>query len=218
MRRKLKTLGLALVAAFAMSAVVASAALANFTTTTDSTTMTLSGGLQVFESAGGAKIECTSVSSHIAGVGTAQSEITGVPSYSGCTLTEGGITRNAEVDPMGCAYVFTTTGVFHIECQGTNVITIRAFIAGAFQQCLDIYPGTPTAPNIDFTNQLDSATGKWDFTIASTVQGFEYQRTGVCRKLEAQENATNNTTYTGSITVTCDNNSGNPVDCTKTAF
>jgi hypothetical protein len=215
---RFKTLGLALVAVFAMSAVVASAASANFTTGTDSTTLTGSGGTQVFETGGGAKVECTSASATITGVGTAQSELTGTPTYSGCTLTEGGITRNAEVDPMGCAYVITTTGQIHIECSGSNVITVKAFIAGSFQQCFDVHPQTPTAPNVHFTNQLDPATSKWDFTIVSTVTGITYERTSVCKKEKAQENETNSAHYTGSITVTCEDGAGNPIDCTKTTF
>jgi hypothetical protein len=218
MKRMLRTLGLALVAVFAMSAMVASAASANFTTATDNTTMTGSGGLQVIESAGGAKVECTSGSGTITGVGTAQTELTAVPSYSGCTFTEGAVTRNAEVDPMGCASVLTTTGQIHIECSGANVITIRVFIAGAFQQCFDIHPQTPTTPTVHFTNQLDPATGKWDFTVVSTVEGGTSERTAACKKPMAQENETNSNKYIGSLTVTCDDASGNPVDCTKTAF
>jgi uncharacterized protein (DUF1501 family) len=218
MKRMLRTLGLALVAVFAMSAVVASAASANFTTTTDTSTLTLSGGLQVFTSGGGAKFECTSESGHIANVGTAQSELTVVPFYSGCTLTEGGITRNMEIDPMGCAYVFTTTGQIHIECSGANVITVKAFIAGSFQQCFDIHPQTPTTPTIDFSNQLDPATSKWDFTIKSTIEGITYERTGPCKKAQAQENETNSAHYEGSITVTCDTAASVAIDCTKTVF
>jgi hypothetical protein len=219
MKRNLRILGPALVAIVAISAAVASAASANFTTAIDGGTVTLSGGLQVFTTGGGAKVECTSVSGHIAGMGTAQTELTAVPSYSGCTLTEGGITRNAQVVPTGCDYLFTTTGQVHIECEPGSVITVKAFIAGAFQQCFDVHAQTPTIPNIHFTNQLDPATGKWDFTIVSTVSGITYERTGVCKKLPPEVNETNDAHYVGSITVKCDRAIESvPVDCTKTAF
>jgi hypothetical protein len=218
MKRNLKTFCLALVAAFAISAVLASAASANFTTTTDNTTLTLSGGLQVITTGDGVKLECTSVSGTITGVGTAQSELTMAPSYRGCTYTEGGIVRQGEIDPMGCTYVFTTTGQFHLECTGANVITVKLLVAGSFQQCRAIHPQTPTTPSVDFTNQLDPSTGKWDFTMASTITGMTYERTSICKKTEAQENETNSAHYEGSFTMTCDNAAGQAVDCTKTAF
>jgi hypothetical protein len=215
---RIKTLGLALVAVFAMSAVVASAASANFTTTTDTSTLTLSGGLQVFTTESGAKVKCTSVSGHIAGVGTAQADLTVEPKYAGCTLTEGAVTVNAEVDPMGCTFTITTDGIIHVLCSGENVITVKAFLAGAFQQCFDVHAQTPTTPTIDFTNQLDPATSKWDFTIKSTVSGITYERTGPCKKVNKQENETNNAHYEGEITVTCDTAAGQAIDCTKTTF
>jgi hypothetical protein len=219
MKRMLKVLGLALLAVFATNAVFVSAASANFTTATHGATLTLSGGLQVFTTQSGSKVECTSVSGHISGVETVQSALTVVPVYSGCTLTEGGITRNAQVVPTGCDYLFTTTGQVHIECEPGSVITVKAFIAGAFQQCFDIHAQTPTVPNVHFTNQLDSATGKWDFTIVSTVTGITYERTGACKKLPPEVNETNNAHYVGSVTVKCDFAGENAaVDCTKTAF
>jgi hypothetical protein len=213
MRRKLKTLGLALVAAFAISAVVASAASANFTTATDNTTMTLLGGNQVFKTEGGAKAECTSALGYVTKVATVQTELTAVPEYSGCTFTEGSITRLAKIDPMGCTYVFTATEQVHIECSGTNVITVKLFIIGAYQQCLDIQPQTPTSPKYHLAN--GSFSGQMDFALGSTVSGITYERTWFCKMKEVQLNETNNAYYEGSVTVVCETEAGVAVDCTS---
>jgi hypothetical protein len=211
---RFKTLGLALVAVFAMSAIVASAASAQKITTLGQSNVTLTGtgGEQIFTT-GLAEVKCTGVTANVTGVSNEQGEITTAPSYTGCTLTEGGITRNAQVDMNGCAYVFTSTGtVVHIECSGSNVIKVTLFLAGAFQECLDIHSQTPTTPNWHATN--GTSGGNMDFTLVSTVSGITYERTGSCKKSEAQLNETNSASYTGSVTVTCETSLGVMVDCT----
>jgi hypothetical protein len=215
MKRNLKTIGLALVAVFALSAVVASAASAQKITTLGQSNVTLtgSGGEQKFVTGSGSEIKCTGVTTTVTGVNNEQAQITATPSYTGCSLTEGGITREVQIDMNGCAYVFTSTGtIVHIECTAPNVIKVTAKIAGAFQECLDIHSQTPTTPNWTATNGTSGAN--MDFTIVSGVSGITYERTGSCKKAEAQENETNNAVYTGSVTVTCETAAAVMVDCT----
>jgi hypothetical protein len=212
---RFKTLGLALVAVFALSAVVASAASAQKITVSPQTNVTLTGtgGEQKFVTGSGAEVKCAGVTTTVTGVNQEPAQITAVPAYTGCTITDGGITREAQIDMNGCAYVFTSTGtIVHIECTAPNVIKVTAKIAGAFQECLDIHSQTPTTPNWTATNGTSGAN--MDFTIVSGVSGITYERTGSCKKAEAQENETNNTVLSGSITVTCETSVGVMVDCT----
>jgi hypothetical protein len=215
MKRNFKTLGLALVAALAISAVGVSAASAQKITTLGQSNVTLtgSGGEQKF-TAGAAEVKCASVSGTTTGVQNEQAELTVAPVYGApCTLTEGGIAREAQIDMNGCAYVFTSTGtIVHIECPANQVIKVTAKIAGAFQECLDIHAQTPTTPNYTLTNGTSGAN--MDFTIVSGVSGITYERTGLCKKAEAQLNEANDSSLTGSITVTCEKQGGNGIDCT----
>jgi hypothetical protein len=215
MKRNLRIFGLALVGVLAASVVVASAASAQKITTLGQSNVTLTGtgGEQVERQGPNHEIKCTGVTFTVTGVNNEQAQITAAPSYTGCTLTESGITREAQIDMNGCAYVYTSTGtVVHIECPGTNVIKLTAKIAGAFQECMDIHAQTPTTPNYTLTNGTSGAN--MDFTIVSGVSGITYERTGLCKKAEAQLNEANDSSLTGSITVTCETAAAVMVDCT----
>jgi hypothetical protein len=210
---RFKSIGLALVAVFAMSAVVASAASAQKITTLGQTNVTLtgSGGEQKF-TAGAAEVKCTGVTGTTTGVQNEQAEVTVAPVYTGCTLTEAGVVSPAIVHMNGCAYVFTSSGtVVHIECPANQVIKVTAKLGGVFVECLDIHAQTPTTPSYHLTN--GTVDTKMDFTIVSTVSGVTYERTGLCKKGEAQLNEANNANYVGSVTVTCEK-AAVPVDCT----
>lgn len=215
---RIRTIGLALVAIFAMSAVVASAAQANFTTGSDNTTLTGSGGVQKFLIPGG-EISCPSISGTVTGVPTTAVDITAVPVYpaTGCTLTESGVSHEAKIDVEGCSFTFTTDGKVHILCPAGKVIKVTLKVAGLFVECLDIHEQTPTTPTVDYINGTNAATGKMDVEVKSTVEGITYERTGVCKKEEASKNEINDAKYVGSVTV-IGHSGGNPVDVTKTAF
>jgi hypothetical protein len=134
MTRNLKALGLALVAAFAMSAIAASAAQAEGAPTLTPasypawlTTSAL--GEQVYTFSNGNQWRCTNVGGHAtiekAGVGDTEVTLTDV-SYTGCWAIVGKSTLPATVDMTGCDYKFSggeTEGTDHfvngavaIEC------------------------------------------------------------------------------------------------------
>ena len=212
--RNLKAFGLALVAAFALSAVVASAASAEFTSSSDSTTLFASAlSTQTFTAGGAgeeASVNCTGISVDGASLGTSSSEITAEPTYSGCSVSQGGSTFEGKVDPNGCHYVFTTseTNNVHIVCPEGQVIKVTAKILGAFRECLDIHAQTPTNAVVDYSNNAGSPM---DVKITSTVTGITYEKTGLCK---GSVNEANNASYTGEVTVTGKDAEGNTVDVT----
>jgi hypothetical protein len=155
MRGKLKTLGVALVATLAVSAVVASAAMATAKITASDGVypLVLTGhqeakaegggsvpGENFFESTPGNKVHCTTATyeSTVAAAANATT-ITVTPHYAGCTATpSGGGSVNATVDLNGCDYTFsaltwtaagdTTHGTAQVDCTDPNQ-TITVTIA-----------------------------------------------------------------------------------------
>ena len=218
MIRNLKTLGLALVAAFALSAVLASAASAEFTFDEAASTLTAKGvsPTQKFvitdsegEEEGKSTCEEVGVGSGGTGLGTVESEITIEPVYSeDCTLSLGEATFEAEVDANGCHYLFTTEtlNAVHIICsneEGTEAegksIEITAKILGSYRQCIKIHAQTPTEPTIHYDNKTNSETGKMDVLMTVTVKGITYEKVGLCK---GEVNESNNADYEGEVTVT----------------
>jgi hypothetical protein len=220
MIRNLKVLGLALVAAFALSAVVASAASAHFTSSSDSATLTSTAlNNQIFKTTGtlgeNAEVSCTAVGVTGGPFGTDETELTVHPEYGGtCTVNIEGLgLLSAEIDTAGCNYVFTTTATnnIHIECETGKQIEVTAFILGKFRKCLDVHAQTPTTALVDYHNGTNASTGKMDVEVESTVEGITYEKTGSCAFGVTEGN---DAKYEGNATVTCHDVSG-PVDCTK---
>jgi hypothetical protein len=144
MIRNLKMLGLALVAVFAMSSLVASSALATLPDTdaivSESVPVKLTGaqenGLSKFTLAGQA-VECTTASVNATVAATTVTEVlTEVPSYGGCTYAGAGATVNMN----GCKYRLTGTtktdgdAKADVVCEGTNKIelTLNAIACKVF--------------------------------------------------------------------------------------
>jgi len=208
MNRNLKVLGLALVAALAMTALVASAAQANnegkFTAT--SYPGTLHGedtGTHVFTAAGGT-VNCTNAT--FTGSFTEASKTqTITPEYSGCTAF-GFI--GATVTMNGCDYLFHLTGTgaggaynstVDLVCPAGKEITIDA------GPCMISLPGQTGLPGSTFTNSGGTPS---DVTNHANVTGI----TGVLKKENALCFFTaghfTNGTYKGSTTVTGKNAGG----------
>jgi hypothetical protein len=124
MIRKLKTLGVAVVAVLALSAVVASAASAtNFTASKYPTTFTATSekGNDVF-TIEGQSVECKS---HFSGEATAASEtMTVTASYTECRAFG---FLSASVNMNGCDYVFHTNGEVDIAgCNGGKIAIVAS--------------------------------------------------------------------------------------------
>lgn len=213
MIRNLKVLGLALTAVFALSAVLASAASAEFTSESPQTELTATAlEEQVFTGAG-AEVTCTEVSVH-GTIGEVQKEVTVEPTYGGHCTVNG---FPAKVDTNECHYLFTTieeVGV-HILCPEGKQIEVTAEILGSFRKCLDIHAQTPTEPVVHYRNKTNPITEKMDVEIESTVHGITYERTGLC---QGEVNEANDAHYIGRVTVTGDDSEGNPVGVTHSLF
>jgi hypothetical protein len=124
MHRKLKALGLALVAALALTAVMASAASAQFTST--STHTILSGtqeGNHVFTAGEGfGGVTCTEASFSGTGTATEESEQKITPTYSNCTDSFG---RVVDLDNSSLAYTFTSgASKGTVDISGSMTLTI----------------------------------------------------------------------------------------------
>lgn len=234
MRRNLKVLGLALVAAFALSAIAsgsASAEIATFTSGSPWTTLTATAlNTQTF-TAGTRAVKCESVVADNASMGEDQSTITVEPTYgktvkseefteaetneTECEIETPTAKFKAMVHTNGCHYKFTAGGTVdgsvHIECPVGKEIEVTIDILGKFRPCLDIPAQTPTTPTVTYTNEtyLDEEKNVWDVKVTSHVEGVKYTETGVCGT-----EVKNNANYTGEVTVKGFNTAGTPVDVT----
>lgn len=131
MTRKLKTLGLALVAVFAMTAVVAANASAHYVFTSAAANTSLTGaqvGNHTFVTAG-QTIQCTTAKFSGTQTGTEATAVPITPTYEGCTYAVGA--KTADVTMNGCTYNFTgaTTasghGTVHVLCPVGKVIEVH---------------------------------------------------------------------------------------------
>jgi hypothetical protein len=128
MFRNFKVLGLALVAVFAMSAVAASAASANFISATTPTILEANNtgqGAHVFSTESGAEVSCTTAAFAGTSEGTSVASVEMHPTYSGCTF----LGATASVTTTGCNYVFLTAGGVQVKCETGKTIEVNA--AGA---------------------------------------------------------------------------------------
>lgn len=158
MNRKIKTLGLALLTTLALTAVMASTASANFTSSAAHTVLS---GSQVeshkFTAGTGiGAINCTTVS--FSGTAAASSEPTQVvtPTYANCKDSLG---RTVDVNTSSAEYMFTSTagkGLFHI-IGGHITITVTGST-----NCVITITAQNNKNNVAYTqegNHLKYATG-----------------------------------------------------------
>jgi hypothetical protein len=175
MKSKLKALGLALVAVFAMSAVMATAAQATQAQFTAAEYPAVGTGhiegavtANYFQitGAGGEKIHCSTVT-YEATLAAASTKLTVTPHYNGCTTGSG---VGSTVDLNGCDYVFvagtkTSTvdshGSVEIVCPAGNSIQVTS---GGICTT-DIGPQTITS-GITYTN-----VGNGDVTVDVDITG-----------------------------------------------
>jgi hypothetical protein len=204
MIRNLKALGLALVAVFAMSAVVASGAQAEQFYHSSATPTTLSGTIgstNIFHVPGAGTVECNTASFPGTVVGTTVSEIRVTPVYTGCVAFGFATT---DIITTECHYLFTTpttTGTtshapLHVECTGANKIKITPTFFGASVCTVEVGSQTPGGV-VDFENKSSSAVPpvpESHVLVTSTATGISH--TAGCGGSAAADG-----TYTGSVTV-----------------
>jgi hypothetical protein len=209
MNYKLKVLGLALVAAFAMCAVVASAASATawqFHSNTDNPTLTgEQQGVDVVSYDSGT-YRCSSVTYTGSAAGTTNSTIEVAPAYSGCKFA---FIINITIDPNGCKYLFHAEtkdangnfeGSTDIKCSGGNVIEITA------PGCDITVPEQTGLMKVTFTNLGSGHTQEItvDVNISNTITYIEHQTTGNTCENNGTPHTTNGS-LTGNILFTGEN-------------
>jgi len=188
MARKLNALGLALIAVLALGGLSAVAASANHidsgappngTTHVTGTQI----GINQFDTPVG-PIVCNEAKYDATFPGnTTVNGITLKPTFGACMAF--GIP--ATVDTNNCGILVTTPtginpfdtdhfdGVTHIECAAGGG-PIQITVGDPVVQCtIDIYPGTPTNPTTDLTNNTLAAP--WDIALKWTLEGIHYKTT-----------------------------------------
>ena len=207
MSRNLKVLGLALVAAMALSAVVASAASAQaFNFKSEASPTTLTGkrhgtNKEIFETDGGT-VTCNEAIYHGQTNVTATSDINITPTYSNCTAF--GFV-SVPIDTEGCSYTFTTLtkegsnfeGAMHILCPGGKSMRVTA------PGCeVTIGEQTPTGGKITFTNLGSGATREITVDVALTGTHYIEDEIAGLPNCTSAGTTTSNGTYKGAWLVT----------------
>lgn len=210
MNRKLKALGLALVASFAMSAVAASGASASgelFHAGQAHTILDAHGGLQTFVT-NPSTLTCTTVTADATTTVVTPSSITATDvTYSGCKNADN-ITTHVQM--RSCDYLFTseatpTHAPVHIQCSTAgDEIRINGTVLGAEVTCVRVPAQTPTGGGVTYSNVAGG-----DVKITATVTGIEYTVQGFCGS-----ETVNNGTYNASVTVGGTDTVGNNVNVT----
>jgi hypothetical protein len=220
-----KTFGLALVASFAMSAMVASAAQAEsfwFTSEVSPTTLTGSQKTEFFDKFKTDSGSVTCEKATYSGLQTTTaSSVTFIPVYEECEI--GGVP--ATIDLNSCDYVLTQhtrvdttkfTVTTTINCTGTNQIKITVTLPGGTVKCTISVPEQTIATGVTLTNGNNGSTGKTDITADFSINptfaatgGITYSETtgtgiGAC----TTRSDTTNGTYIGQATINGANGAG----------
>ena len=217
MTRKLKALCLALVAAFAVNAMVASGASAEDLFTSDSTKgKTQITGEQELGSKHkftviGQPIECEKAVFHGTTVANSVNQVTITPTYENCTYNGSA----AQVTLNSCKYNITAQtnatnhNVVHIvECPTSAPILVHIIVGGA--TCTLTIINQTTGEGVKITNETSGANKA--LTVLATAKVEIHAAAGVlaCKALAGTKPA-----YTGATTLTgTDEDTGKPANIT----
>jgi hypothetical protein len=208
MNRKLMALGLALVASLALTAVMASAASAKFTSGTAHTILT---GTQTTTEkftpgSGFGAISCTTATFSGTTTATEEADWTIKPTYSGCKDSLG---RTIDIDNESLTYTFTTNtnagGTSNVDVSGGMKMTVTNASSVVVCTVTTTVPQTDngiTYKNLGGTNGVEVTHNTTN--IQNTIEGGLFN---------CGTSTTNGTagTYTGSTVVKGKDTSGNPV-------
>jgi len=224
MNRKSKALGLALFAAFALSAMTASGAWASgerFHSATEHTILDVtqdgtegsSTGRQILATTL-FELSCTGAEANVTLTQKTLGEITVSPNFTKCNKLEGedkheGLAPHALM--KSCDYLYTsersgTHAPVHIQCSivGDHIHFTITFL-GAELLCMTIPPQTPTGGGVSYHN-VGSPPNR-TVTLEETITGIEYTEKGACGSAVA-----NDGTYTGNLLVQGTNTANEEVD------
>lgn len=196
MARYLKTLGVAVVAVLAFSAVIASAASATNKFHAAQTHTILKGSQttqHVFKTNAGT-VTCSTATFEGTQEAATQTQVTIAPNYNNCTAF-GFI--NVPVHENGCHYLFTYDNTAHVTCP-SKPIEVTA------PGC-NVTVDDQTIGTVDFNNNGT----KQDVNVVATVTGIDYTQHD--EGITCQGGFFTNGQYTGTTTVTGQNTAGGAV-------
>jgi hypothetical protein len=202
MIRNFKALGLALIAVFAMSAVVASAAsAAEFKSEAATTFIQGKQSTENVFTVNSRTVKCTGAEFTGKQEGTSVVNLNGIhPTYTGCTA----FGLESTVTTTGCNYDFTassaTAGAVKVNCEaGKNIVVNAAGVC-----IVEIGTQTP-AGGVDYTNQ-GSGTSR-SVLVTSTAKEITATVTGPLLTCGTNGVRTNGT-YTGTVSTKGYKNAG----------
>jgi len=196
MIRNFKVLGLAFVAAFAMSAVAASAASADFRSEAEHTIITGTQGTTNTLTLAAGTTHCSIAEFEGTSTETTSSQITVTPHYTGCKITNFGFeTVIATAEMNGCHFLFTTTGLVHLEC---NTGLGSAIQVTAPLCTITVHP--QTISHVGFDN-LSVGTTR-EVKVTWTAPGITYTQSNLC---PGGGGTFHNGTYNGTVIFTGEN-------------
>lgn len=206
MTRKIKALGLALVASLAPSVVGVSAASAADFHSTSSHTF-LSGGQTTQHTftvgVGFGAIKCKVATFTGTSAATTTTFLTLEPHYTECTDSFG---RAVDVSDNGATYTFTNTapGSMHIAIPNSKLIEIKVTNGGGAVVCTVLIASQTNSP-LDYSN---SGSG---ILVASTINNITSTTVGGFFNCGVADGAHTGGSYTGSTTITGTDTSGKAV-------
>jgi hypothetical protein len=204
MTRKIKALGLALVAALALTAVMASAAMATPGFTSDKSETTISGSQvgshQFFPGSGFGSIKCSTATFHGTSVGTFVTSQKVKPTYSGC---KDNFDRTVHVTKNTAEYEFTVTGTNFdgtplggIHFTGEIVLTVT----GSPKNCVITIKGNQTFQTATVYHNLGGTNG---VTVTTEATGVHSTLVGGIFACGSPDDTTSTTgEYKGHTTIT----------------
>ncbi|HYJ21915.1 MAG TPA: hypothetical protein VEW07_07830 [Solirubrobacterales bacterium] len=209
MTRNLKALGLTLVAVFAMSAIVASAASANeFHSNVEKTTLTgkVTENHRFTYETGGPAVECTTATFSGSPTVKTTTAINSTPVYSGCTVPSV-FNAPAHVKFGTCFYQFTINaaenkGPAHLVCP-SGTVQIEVTIPLLADCTYSIGPQTP-AGTTDYANEGSTPTRSVIVQPTQTGISSSYIGNSLCGAATTSTTGT----YIGKATVSGDKTVG----------
>jgi hypothetical protein len=169
MIRNLKALGLALVAVFAMSALVASAAsAAEFHSEGENTTVSASQTtVQVFKTTAG-EVTCAKASFSGTQATKTAVKISGVSAvYSECHIIFFGSTFKATVNMNGCTYTLYASGAADLVCAAGKEVEVTA------AECTVKVPGQTGLKTVNYSNKENKHVD-----LSLNLGGIKYSHSG----------------------------------------
>ena len=208
MSRKFKGLGVALLAAVALSATAASSAQGAFNThhiTVPSAPAFITATSETGEATpvvkittAGMSFACATAKLDATVAEKTNTAITVTPTYSECFVEFGSVHIPLLPDVNHCGYILKgSTDVngdagFEVECSGEteNEITFRYTLLGS--ECVIHFSTAGQYKGVHYTQTEDPATSKKDITINATVSGLKYHETskGFCPEGRTGEDGT----------------------------